>query len=177
MVEHDKSGSHEKAGSHDKHEAHRRIVRRLEDQAQDVRRLTSGLADDALARRVVEGKWSLKELSGHLWRVQQVFEGRVDRMLRADNPKLESWNPDNDPDFDRMLQKSSTEVVDGFLAARRAFVERISGLTPADWHRPGQHPDFPNYDVHFLLEYLGHHEAHHIYQMYTRRSALGKIPH
>ena len=64
-----------------KHEAHRRLVHRLADQAADVERLTRDLDDEALARRVVEGKWSLKELAGHLWRVQQVFEGRLEAML------------------------------------------------------------------------------------------------
>jgi hypothetical protein len=164
-------------GDHDKHEAHARILRRLSDQAKDVDRLTSGLAEEVLARRVVEGKWSLKELAGHLWRVQQVFEARLEAMLAADNPQLQSWNPDDDPAFDRMLEEGSRELVEGFLAARAAFVARAGQLSPADWHRPGRHPDFPNYDVHFLLEYLAHHEAHHIYQMYQRRSGLGKIPH
>jgi len=165
--------------SHDdaKHEAHHRLLRRLEDQSRDVERLTAGLGDDVIARRVVEGKWSLKELAGHLWRVQQVFEGRLDAMLRGGNPKLESWNPDHDPPFERMLQRSSSEVISGFRAARAAFVERLTKLGPAEWHRPGQHPDFPLYDVHFMIEYLAHHEAHHIYQMYQRRVGLGKIPH
>ena len=98
-------------------------------------------------------------------------------MLAAENPKLQSWNPDNDPPFEEMLRASSSAVVAGFLSARTAFVKRILALSPAEWHRPAQHPDFPNYDVHFMLEYLAHHEAHHLYQMYTRRSALGKIPH
>ncbi|HEY6549354.1 MAG TPA: DinB family protein [Vicinamibacteria bacterium] len=168
MAEHEVGG---------RHEAHQRIVKRLEDQARDVKRLTAGLDDVVLARRVVEGKWSLKELAGHLWRVQQVFEGRLQAMLEADNPTFQSWNPDNDPVFDQMLKQGSAEVVAGFLAARAAFVARLSSLSPADWHRPGRHPDFPNYDVHFLLEYLAHHEAHHLYQMYVRRSGLGKIPH
>ena len=160
-----------------KHEAHRRLVRRLEDQAQDVERLTRELDDDALARRVVLGKWSLKELAGHLWRVQQVFEGRLDAMLGGDNPKLASWNPDNDPAFDQMLDAKSRKVVGGFLGGRKAFLERLAKLEPAEWHRPAQHPDFPRYDVHFMVEYLAHHEAHHIYQMYTRRAVLGRIPH
>ena len=160
-----------------KHEAHRRLVRRLEDQAKDVERLTRDLDDGALARRVVEGKWSLKELAGHLGRVQQVFEGRLDAMLGSDNPQLASWNPDNDPAFDQMLEAPSREVVDGFLGGRKAFLERLGKLSPAEWHRPAQHPDFPSYDVHFMVEYLAHHEAHHLYQMYTRRAALGRIPH
>jgi uncharacterized damage-inducible protein DinB len=170
-------GGHEGAGVAGKHDAHTRIVRRLRDQAEEVKRLTGGLADEALARRVVEGKWSLKELAGHLWRVQQVFEGRLDAMLASENPALASWNPDHDPDFDRILEKSAPEVVESFLAARAAFLDRVLGLSPAEWHRPARHPDFPNYDVHFMLDYLAHHEAHHLYQMYTRRAALGRIPH
>ena len=31
----------------------------------------------------------------------------------------------------------------------------------------------PVYDVHFCMEYMGHHEAHHIFQMFERRAALG----
>ena len=64
-----------------------------------------------------------------------------------------------------------------YLAARAAFVARLFGLGPAEWHRAAQHPDYPIYDVHFMIEYLAHHEAHHLYQMYQRRSPLGKIPH
>ncbi len=30
--------------------------------------------------------------------------------------------------------------------------------------------------VHFAMEYLAHHEAHHIYQMYQRRSPLASLP-
>jgi hypothetical protein len=31
--------------------------------------------------------------------------------------------------------------------------------------------------VHFCVEYLTHHEAHHLYQMFQRRAPLGVIPH
>jgi hypothetical protein len=165
------------AGEEGKHEAHARLLRRLEDQARDVERLTRTLDDDQLGRRVVEGKWSLKELAGHLWRVQQVFEGRLEAMLASDSPRLSSWNPDHDPDFDRMLEAPAREIVASFLGHRKAFLERLAKLSPAEWHRPGRHPDFPIYDVHFMIEYLAHHEAHHLYQMYTRRANLGRIPH
>ena len=165
-------------GDHDaKHEAHRRLLRRLEDQARDAKRLTDGLDGDILARRVVEGKWSLKELVGHLLRVQQVFEERLGLMLGSDNPRLASWNPDHDPAFDRMLEQGSRQVISAFVDARAAFLTRLSGLGPAEWHRAAQHPDYPSYDVHFMIEYLAHHEAHHLYQMYQRRSSFGKIPH
>ena len=160
-----------------KHEAHQRIVRRLEDQARDVKRLTAGLDDAVLARRVVEGKWSLKELAGHLWRVQQVFEGRLEAMLDGRQPA----DPVLEPRQRSRLRPDAGAGIGGggerFPGRPRGLRRARVRLSPADWHRPGQHPDFPNYDVHFLLEYLAHHEAHHIYQMYVRRSGLGKIPH
>src|SRR5947208_12736108 len=70
----------------DKHEAHRRLVERLRQQADDVRRLTAGLDEELIAKRTVPEKWSLKELVCHLHRVQQVFGGRVETMLVQDNP-------------------------------------------------------------------------------------------
>jgi hypothetical protein len=162
---------------HDKHEAHRRLVTRLQQQAEEIRRLVSGLDDALLSRRTIADKWSLKELVCHIWRVQQVFEGRLDAMLAQENPSIESYNPERDPQFEKLLEQQGTECLSGFLSARTRFTQRLESLSPAEWHRQGRHPDFPHFDVHFQVEYMAHHEAHHIYQMFQRRVPLGKMPH
>ncbi|HET9320663.1 MAG TPA: hypothetical protein VFO27_12840, partial [Bryobacteraceae bacterium] len=54
----------------DKHEAHRRLIARLRQQADDVRRIAAGLDEVSLAKRTIPEKWSLKELVCHLHRVQ-----------------------------------------------------------------------------------------------------------
>ena len=162
---------------HDKHEVHRRLVTRLQKQAEDIRRLASELDEALLAKRTTADKWSLKELVCHIWRVQQVFEGRLDAMLAQENPSIESYNPEGDPQFKKLLDQQGTECLSGFLSARARFTQRLEGLSPADWHRPGRHPEFPHFDVHFQVEYMAHHEAHHIYQMFQRRVSLGKMPH
>ncbi len=161
----------------DKHEAHRRLVGRLEYQAADVRRLTLGLEEAGLATRTVVGKWSLKELVAHLWRVQQIFEARIDAVLSENNPAISRYEPEGDPEFAALAERPAAQLLDGFLAARDRLARRLEQLTPAEWHRPGRHPEFPNYDVHFQVEYMAHHEAHHVYQMYQRRQPLGRIPH
>jgi len=76
-----------------------------------------------------------------------------------------------------MLAKPGAETLAAFLAHRGHFTDSLEKLSPAEWHRSGQHPQFPNYDVHFQVEYMMHHEAHHIYQMFQRRLPLGKMPH
>jgi DinB superfamily len=164
-------------GGPGKRGVHERLVARLAEQARDVERLTAGLDEGPLTNRTIPDKWSLKELVGHLWRTQQVFEGRLDAMLTQENPTLASWGADNDPDYEAMLRQSAHDLVLGYLGARQALLGRLSALRPAQWHRGGRHPDYPSYDVHFMIEYLAHHEAHHMYQMYQRRTPLGKIPH
>ncbi len=161
----------------DKHEAHRRLVARLHQQADDVRRLTSGLEEASLAQRLKPQQWSLKELVCHLWRVQQIFEGRIETMLNEESPAITSYDPEGDAEFPGLVARPAAASLAGFLEDRSRLAERLETLTPAGWHRPGRHPEFPHYDVHFQVEYMVHHEAHHIYQMYQRRAPLGKLPH
>jgi hypothetical protein len=161
----------------DKHEAHRKLVARLREMTGDVRRITAGLHEASLAQRTVPGKWSLKELLCHLERMQAVFEGRVEAMLAQDNPEVTRYDPDNDPEFDKMLANPGADTLKSFLAHRERFADHLEKLPPSDWHRGGRHPEFRGYDVHFQVEYMAHHEAHHIYQMFERRPPLGKMPH
>jgi DinB family protein len=156
---------------------HSRLVEQLEHQADDVRRLTSGLDEEALSRQVVPGKWSLKELVAHLWRVQQVFEGRIESMLTQEAPAITPYEPEGDREFTALVALPGTQVVEGFRAAREQLLERLSDLSTAEWHRPGRHPEYPHYDLHFQVEYMAHHEAHHVYQLYQRRAPLGPVPH
>ena len=61
------------------------------------------------------------------------------------------------------------------IAEREQLLARLEKLSPEDWHRPGRHPEFANYDVNLQMDYLAHHEAHHVYQMFQRRTPLGRF--
>lgn len=161
----------------DKHQAHRLLVARLRQQADDVVRITAGLDETSLAKRTVPDKWSLKELVCHLHRVQQVFEGRVQSMLAQDNPAITVYSPDDDAAFEKMVALPGKDTLAAFLEDRERLAAQWEELSPGEWHRSGRHPEYPHYDVHFQVEYMAHHEAHHIYQMFQRRTPLGKMPH
>jgi uncharacterized protein (TIGR03083 family) len=161
----------------DKHEAHRRLIARLRQQADDVTRIAAGLDESSLATRTIPDKWSLKELVCHLLRVQQVFEDRIASMLAQDNPAITVYSPDDDAEFERMLSRPAKDVLATFLEDRERLAAQWEELSPGEWHRSGRHPEYPHYDVHFQVEYMVHHEAHHIYQMFQRRTPFGKMPH
>jgi hypothetical protein len=151
------------------------LIGRLRQHADDVRRITTGLDDAALERRTVADKWSLVELVCHLLRVQDLFDERIAAMLERDEPAFESYAPENDHGFaDFVASHRGTEAVSVFLTERRTFADRLDAFTPDQWRRRGRHPTFATFDVEFLVEYMLHHEAHHVYQMFMRRIPLGE---
>jgi hypothetical protein len=151
---------------------HARLTARLRDQAHDIRRLVSGLDEETMARRPVPDKWSLKELVAHLWRVQEVFESRIEAMLTQSKPMLTPYDPARDLEFETKLISTSEDLVAGFLGDREELAALLESLSPADWRRRGIQPEYGHYDVQLAVECLAYHEAHHIYQMLNRRWML-----
>ncbi|HEV8611524.1 MAG TPA: DinB family protein [Thermoanaerobaculia bacterium] len=156
--------------------AHARLVQRLRDQADDVRRMVAGLDEETISKRTIPEKWSLKELVCHVLRVQRLYSERLETMLSQENPSLASYQPEGDTMFEKMTGRPADETLAIYLAERERHLDRLEDLSPSEWHRGAQHPDYTHYDVHFQTDYLAHHEAHHIYQMLLRRTTLGKLP-
>ncbi len=152
---------------------HARLASRLRDQANEIRRLTAGLDEETLAHRHIPDKWSLKELAAHLWRVQEVFESRIEAMLTQTKPALTPYYPDGDPQFEAKLASPCADLLESFLGDREELAALLESLSPADWRHRGIHPEYRHYDVRLAVEYLAWHEAHHIYQMLQRREMLG----
>jgi hypothetical protein len=153
--------------------ARRALILRLRDLGDDVRRLTAGFDDETLRRQTAPGKWSLIELACHLWVVQQMFEARIDAMLEREAPAFEPYAPENDAAFAALIASGpGSQQVDQFLTDRDRFAGRLDTLTAAEWLRQGRHPTFGIFDIAFLVEYMAHHEAHHVYQIFTRRVPL-----
>lgn len=157
-------------------EAAQQLLGRLREQAREVYRLSAGLSETQLALRQEPGQWSLKELICHLWRVQQVFARRIEFMLSEDNPEIEPYEPDLDAEFDRMAKRPAADLLSSFIADRQRLLKRLQGLAAAEWERSGRHPEYPHFSVRFQIEYMAHHEAHHIYQMFQRRALLSAPP-
>jgi hypothetical protein len=161
----------------DKHAVHLALVQRLRAQAAEVRRLTAGLDESTLSTRSVAGKWSMHELVCHFRRMESIFGERFSRMLTEETTIVPYDNPDADEAFIALTSRPAAEVLAEYLEEREALCLKLEGLSPSEWHRKAKHPQFPHYDLHFQVEYMAHHEAHHIYQLFQRRVPFGKLPH
>jgi uncharacterized protein (TIGR03083 family) len=158
--------------------SHARVIERLKSSGDEVRRLCRDLDEITVSKRTEPGKWSVKEILAHLARLQEVFEQRVDAILAKEGAPITSYDPSGDPDFERISKRSADELWKWFDEGRQRLLGKLEKLAPADWHRKGSHPDYPVYDIHFAMEYMTHHEAHHAFQMFTRRAGLTTVlPH
>ena len=78
------------------------------------------------------------------------------------------------PDLTHPFFAEFAKSLSGVLRAgnRALILAQFKLLSSHEWQRPGRHPEYPHFDVQFQIEYMAHHEAHHIYQMFQRRTLL-----
>ena len=116
-------------------------------------------------RRLRPEKWSLHEHACHLAVAQDLFEQRLALMLAEDNPAIRPYNPDQDEAPDRLLQLDLAATLDRFASERARLVARLRGLTPAQWQRPGRHPEYTPYTVYIMFRHAALHDGLHLYRM------------
>jgi len=119
-----------------------------------------------LKRRPAPGEWSIHEIACHLADVHSLFFTRLERLLREDNPLIKPYLPDQDePDADRLLYMDLDAALDAYARDRAMLVERLKGLTPAQWARTAQHPEYAHYSVFILFRHAALHDLMHSYDI------------
>jgi uncharacterized damage-inducible protein DinB len=137
------------------------VVETLERQGAETAALLRGLDEARGASRYEPGKWSVKELIGHLCDAERIFAYRVLRFARGDSAPIEGF--DQDPyvaagNFDaRTLRSLATE----FEHIRASTVALLRGLDEAAWSRRGTASD-NEVTVRALAHIIAGHEAHHV---------------
>ena len=87
--------------------------------------------------RYAEGKWSIKELLGHLIDGERMFSYRVLRISRGDETPIEGFEQDGYIENAHSNQRSFAEILEEFSLLRRANMILFKNLTDEDWSRLG----------------------------------------
>ena len=123
-----------------------------------------------LTRRPAPGKWSAHEHACHVALMEPMWAGRLERILAEDNPRILSYEPDED-DPDRLLKMVLPQALRDFRAARMSFVTRVRRLPAAAWDRPAVHSSHARYSLFLMCRHMAMHDALHGYRI--EESALG----
>src|SRR2546427_4524529 len=133
----------------------------IEDQRRETQQLLSGLSEAKALHRYAPGKWSIKEVVGHLMDTERVFCYRALAFGRADANPLpgfdeKAWVPPGR--FDARPLKDLAAELD---AVRRATIALFSGLDADALERRGTANSNP-ITVRALAWIIVGHERHHV---------------
>lgn len=116
-------------------------------------------------RKPANGKWSVHEHAVHLAIVHPIFEERLQRMLRENDPVIKPYEPGLDDEDGALLKMDLDESLDRFTRDRAALVQRLRALTPEQWQRSALHPEYSPYTVANMFRHVALHDFLHGYRI------------
>jgi len=136
------------------------IVSVLEQQRRDMVLLLSGRSEEQGDFRYAPGKWSAKEVLGHINDIERIFAYRALRIARADKTPIEGVEQDDYVRNGPFAQCPLSDLVEDFIAVRRATVSLLRALNDEAWLRRGT-ASKNEISVRALAWIIAGHELHH----------------
>ena len=124
-----------------------------------------GLNDISASRRPRDGEWSVKEVVCHLRDANDVFHGRIQRMLTEDAPYLKSVNMESVAAEKHYIVEDWREAWAGLLAAHERNMAAFTALTQVQWQRPATHQELGVITIERIPTLLRDHLQTHITQV------------
>ena len=136
------------------------ILDTLDQQRRRTMLLLSGRDEDDGNLRYAPEKWSAKEVLGHVCDTERVFAYRALRISRADATPLEGFEQDDYVRNGPFAHCPLADLVEEFIAVRRATLSLLRNLEEAAWQRRGI-ANKNEVSVRALAYVIAGHELHH----------------
>lgn len=113
------------------------IVGTLAAQPTHLQDLLTGLPEEKGSFAYADGKWSIKELLGHLIDGERMFAYRLFRISRGDETPIEGFEQDGYIENAYSNRRSFADLLEEFSLLRRANLMLVKNLTDEGWSRTG----------------------------------------
>ena len=136
------------------------VMAALKSQVRDTIAFLNRIPAEKSLSRYAPGKWSVREVLGHMIDTERVFAYRALRIGRGDATPLAGFEQDDyikGAAFDSVGWKS---LIEEFEAVRRANILMFSGFTDDAWTRSGTANKSP-ITVRAIAWIIAGHELHH----------------
>jgi hypothetical protein len=133
----------------------------LSAQPEELRRLAAAVPPERESDRYAEGKWSVREVFGHLTDAERVFGYRALCISRGDRTPLPGFDENSyvaRSGFDRVRL---TDLVEDFATLRSANLAFLRRLDVEAWRQAGTANDSP-VSVRALAFIMAGHVRHHV---------------
>ena len=143
------------------------VVAQIDSQHAATRALLAPLSPDQAGHRYAEGKWSVREVVGHLADTERVFAYRALRFARGDATPLPGFDENAWAANASYDTRTLMSVLDEFTAVRKATVAFFESLTVEEFMRRGV-ANGKEMSVRALAWTIAGHERHHLEIIRTR---------
>ena len=138
----------------------RDILSSLDSQRRQMMLLLSGRDEADGELRYAPDKWSAKEVLGHLCDTERIFAYRAVRIARGDRTPIEGFEQDDYVRNGPFAQLPISEIIEDYIAVRRATLTLFRNLDEPAWTRRGTASD-NEVTVRALAYMIAGHELHH----------------
>jgi hypothetical protein len=136
------------------------ILDTLDQQRRQTMMLLCGRDDEDGDFRYAPDKWSAKEVLGHVCDTERIFAYRALRISRGDATPLAGFEQDDYVRDGPFAQRPLADLVEDFIAVRRATLSLLRNLDEAAWMRRGI-ANKNEVTVRALAYIIAGHELHH----------------
>jgi len=137
------------------------VIDQLETHGRDTAALLAGIPEDRAGFRYAPGKWSLKEVVGHLTDTERIFAYRALRFSRADRTPIPGFEQDDYVAAANFDGRTLADLAAEFAAVRAASLALFKSLDDTALARRGTANDveFSARSIPFII---AGHERHHL---------------
>jgi hypothetical protein len=136
------------------------ILAALDDQRRQMLLLLSGRAESDGDLRYAPGKWTVKEVLGHICDAERVFAYRALRISRNDPTPMEGFDENDYVRNAPFARLSLADLIEDYIGVRRATITLFRNLDEAAWTRRGV-ANKNEVTVLALTYIIAGHELHH----------------
>jgi uncharacterized damage-inducible protein DinB len=143
------------------------LIEILARQADETLAVLQNLPDNAADYAYAEGKWSIKELIGHVCDAERIFSYRLLRIGRGDETPIEGFDENAYAPAGQFGARTLASLLEEFAAVRAATITLIAGLPTEGWLQTGTANDNP-VSARAIAYIMAGHELHHREILLTR---------
>jgi hypothetical protein len=136
------------------------ILTTLDSERRKTMLLLSGRDEDDGNFRYAPEKWTAKEVVGHVCDTERIFAYRALRIARGDRTPIEGYEQDDYVRNGPWGRLALADVIEDYIAVRRATLTLLRNLDEAAWMRRGT-ANKNEVSVRAIAYVIAGHELHH----------------
>jgi hypothetical protein len=137
------------------------IVEILSSQINNTLAQLGKASDEKACQSYAPGKWSIKEVVGHVIDSERIFAYRALRISRNDKTPLAGFEQDDYVAGTNFNTRPLAGLIEEFKAVRSASIHLFKPLTDAEWQRRGI-ANGKEITTRALAYNIAGHELHHV---------------